>query len=120
MALQQLPQFMADMNANDPLLSNGGRAQVNLRGLGANRTLVLLDGRRMQSSDPTGVIDLNTIPSTMIQSVEIISGGASAVYGSDAVAGVVNFKTREHFQGVEIDGQWGSRPGATPVRNRSQ
>jgi len=107
MALQQLPQFMADMNATDPLLSNGGRAQVNLRGLGANRTLVLLDGRRMQFSDPTGVIDLNTIPSTMIQSVEIISGGASAVYGSDAVAGVVNFKTRDHFQGVEIDGQWG-------------
>lgn len=107
MALQQLPQFMPDMNANDPLLSNGGRAQVDLRGLGANRTLVLLDGRRMQPSDPTGVIDLNTIPSTMIESVEIISGGASAVYGSDAVAGVINFKTRDHFQGVEIDGQWG-------------
>jgi len=107
MALQQLPQFMADMNANDPLLSNGGRAQVDLRGLGANRTLVLLDGRRMQSSDPTGVIDINTIPTSMIESVEIISGGASAVYGSDAIAGVVNFKTREHFQGVEVDGQWG-------------
>ena len=107
MALQQLPQFMPDMNANDPLLSNGGRAQVNLRGLGANRTLVLLDGRRMQSSDPTGVIDLNTIPTTMIESVEIISGGASAVYGSDAIAGVVNFKTRDHFQGIEVDGQWG-------------
>ena len=107
MAIQQLPQFMADMNATDPLLSNGGRAQVNLRGLGANRTLVLLDGRRMQSSDPTGVTDLNTIPSTMIESVEIISGGASAVYGSDAIAGVVNFKTRDHFQGVEVDGQWG-------------
>jgi iron complex outermembrane recepter protein len=107
MALQQLPQFMSDMNATDPLLSNGGRAQVNLRGLGANRTLVLLDGRRMQSSDPTGVIDLNTIPSTMIESVEVISGGASAVYGSDAIAGVVNFKTRDHFQGIEVDGQWG-------------
>jgi iron complex outermembrane receptor protein len=107
MALQQLPQFMPDMNATDPLLSNGGRAQVNLRGLGANRTLVLLDGRRMQSSDPTGVIDLNTIPATMIESVEIISGGASAVYGSDAVAGVINFKTRDHFQGVEVDAQWG-------------
>jgi iron complex outermembrane recepter protein len=107
MALQQLPQFMPDMNANDPLLSNGGRAQVDLRGLGANRTLVLLDGRRMQPSDPTGVIDLNTIPSTMIESVEIISGGASAVYGSDAVAGVINFKTRDHFQGFEVDGQWG-------------
>jgi iron complex outermembrane recepter protein len=107
MALQQLPQFMADMNANDPLLSNGGRAQVDLRGLGANRTLVLLDGRRLQPSDPTGVIDLNTIPSTIIESVEIISGGASAVYGSDAIAGVVNLKTRDHFQGVEVDGQWG-------------
>lgn len=107
MALQQLPQFMPDMNANTPLLSNGGRAQVNLRGLGANRTLVLLDGRRMQSSDPTGVTDLNTIPSTMIESVEIISGGASAVYGSDAISGVINFKTRDSFQGVEVDAQWG-------------
>jgi iron complex outermembrane receptor protein len=107
MALQQLPQFMPDMNANDPLLSNGGRAQVDLRGLGANRTLVLLDGRRMQSSDPTGVIDLNTVPESMIESVEIISGGASAVYGSDAIAGVVNFKTRENFQGIEVDGQYG-------------
>jgi iron complex outermembrane receptor protein len=107
MALQQLPQFMPDMNATDPLLSNGGRANVDLRGLGANRTLVLLDGRRMQSSDPTGVIDLNTLPSTVIQSVEVISGGASAVYGSDAIAGVVNFKTRDNFQGIELDAQYG-------------
>ncbi|HKU14054.1 MAG TPA: TonB-dependent receptor [Steroidobacteraceae bacterium] len=107
MALQQLPQFMPDMNANTPLLSNGGRAQVNLRGLGANRTLVLLDGRRMVASDPTGVIDLNTIPTSMIESVEVISGGASAVYGSDAVAGVVNFKTRENFEGIQIDAQYG-------------
>ena len=107
MALQQLPQFMPDMNANTPLLSNGGRAQVNLRGLGANRTLVLLDGRRMVSSDPTGVIDLNTIPTSMIESVEVISGGASAVYGSDAVAGVINFKTRDNFEGIQLDAQYG-------------
>ena len=107
MALQQLPQFMPDMNATDPLLSNGGRANIDLRGLGANRTLVLLDGRRMQSSDSTGVIDLNTLPSTVIQSVEVISGGASAVYGSDAIAGVVNFKTRDNFQGIELDAQYG-------------
>jgi len=106
MSLQQLPQLTADMNANVPLLSNGGRAQLSLRGLGAGRNLVLLDGRRMVSSDLTGSIDINTIPSTLVESVEIITGGASAVYGSDAISGVINFKLKDNFEGVEIDAQY--------------
>ena len=107
MTLQQLPQLVPDMNANVPLLREGGRAQINLRGLGANRNLVLLDGRRMISSDLSGNIDLNTIPSTLIDSIEIITGGASAVYGSEAIAGVVNFKLKRDFEGFEIDAQYG-------------
>ena len=106
MSLQQLPQLTADMNATVPLLGNGGRAQLNLRGLGAGRNLVLLDGRRMVSSDLTGSIDINTIPSTLIESVEIITGGASAVYGSDAMSGVINFKLKDSFEGLEIDAQY--------------
>jgi outer membrane receptor protein involved in Fe transport len=106
MSLQQLPQLTPDMNATVPLLSNGGRAQLSLRGLGAGRNLVLLDGRRMVSSDLTGNIDINTIPSTLVESVEIITGGASAVYGSDAMSGVINFKLKDDFEGLEVDAQY--------------
>ncbi|HKU14929.1 MAG TPA: TonB-dependent receptor [Steroidobacteraceae bacterium] len=106
MSLQQLPQLTADMNATVPLLGNGGRAQLSLRGLGAGRNLVLLDGRRMVSSDLTGSIDINTIPSTLVESVEIITGGASAVYGSDAMSGVINFKLKDKFEGLEFDAQY--------------
>jgi outer membrane receptor protein involved in Fe transport len=69
---------------------------------------VLLDGRRLQSSNPDGSIDLNTIPMSMIENVEIITGGASATYGSDAIAGVINFKLRRHFNGLELSATHGS------------
>ncbi len=84
---------------------SGGSAQVDLRGMGANRTLVLLNGRRMVSSG-TGAdsaVDLNTIPVAMIRRVEILKDGASAVYGSDAIAGVINIITRKDFDGVQFD-----------------
>lgn len=83
---------------------SGGSATVNLRGMGVQRTLVLLNGRRMVASG-TGAdssVDLNTIPVSMIQSVEILKDGASAVYGSDAIAGVVNIITKKDFQGTEL------------------
>ncbi len=83
---------------------SGGSATVNLRGMGAQRTLVLLNGRRMVSSG-TGAdssVDLNTIPVSMIKSIEILKDGASAVYGSDAIAGVVNIITKKDFEGTEI------------------
>jgi len=83
---------------------SGGSATVNLRGMGVERTLVLLNGRRMVASG-TGAdasVDLNTIPVSMIQSIEILKDGASAVYGSDAIAGVVNIITKKDFVGTEI------------------
>ncbi|MEW6998272.1 TonB-dependent receptor plug domain-containing protein [Colwelliaceae bacterium BS250] len=83
---------------------SGGKATVNLRGMGEQRTLVLLNGRRMVSSG-TGAdasVDLNTIPVAMIKSIEILKDGASAVYGSDAIAGVVNIITKKDFEGTEV------------------
>lgn len=99
--LNTLPQVEADQTA---FLATGstGTATVNLRGLGANRTLVLINGRRLQ---PGGVYteasDVNQIPAAMIERVEVLTGGASATYGADAVAGVVNFIMRR-ADGVEI------------------
>ncbi len=104
--LNTLPQFVPAITSTSNNPSNGGQANVSLRGLGTTRTLVLLDGRRVVPSNATGVVDLNLIPASVIQNVEIITGGASAVYGSDAIAGVVNIKTRE-FKGLEIAGSYG-------------
>ena len=70
-------------------------------------TLVLLDGRRIVPANGNGVVDVNVVPATLIESVEVISGGASAVYGSDAIAGVVNFKLRNDFDGLQFDGGLG-------------
>ncbi|GGY90985.1 MULTISPECIES: TonB-dependent receptor [Shewanella] len=82
-----------------------GIAQVDLRGMGANRTLVLLNGRRMvnSGSGADSAVDLNAIPVAMIQRVEILKDGASAVYGSDAIAGVVNIITKKDFEGFQFD-----------------
>jgi len=106
--LNQMPQFAATSGASNSSQARGGRANANLRGLGISRTLVLLDGKRMQPSDPLGAIDLNTVATPLIQSVEVITGGASAVYGSDAIAGVVNFKLKQNFTGFMLDGQYAS------------
>lgn len=103
----QLPQFAASNANSGASPARQGRANANLRGLGIQRTLVLLDGRRTQPSDPLGAIDLNTIAPALIENVEIITGGASAVYGSDAIAGVVNVKLRRKFEGLELDAQYG-------------
>ncbi|MEI8705238.1 TonB-dependent receptor plug domain-containing protein [Pseudoalteromonas sp. B62] len=88
--------------------ASAGVATVDLRNLGSNRTLVLVNGRRYVSGVPgSSAVDLNTIPSQFIERVEIMTGGASSVYGSDAVAGVVNFVLKDDFEGVEFDGQYG-------------
>ncbi|HEY0301610.1 MAG TPA: TonB-dependent receptor plug domain-containing protein, partial [Rhizomicrobium sp.] len=88
--INSLPQAFGDQGSN---LANGasGTATVNLRGLGPNRNLVLIDGRRAQPANATLTVDVNSIPAAAIANVEIISGGASSVYGADAIAGVVNF-----------------------------
>ena len=106
--ITDMPQFRPGTTA----LSNyppgrGGQSTIALRGTGANRSLVLLDGRRMQPSTGGNVIDLNTVPDALVENVEVISGGASATYGSDAIAGVVNFKLKHHFNGFEVDSQVG-------------
>lgn len=112
----EMPQFSAAQGTNEvgdvqgATGFAGGQSYSDLRGLGPNRALVLIDGRRAISSNPNGSIDLNTIPTSMVQNVEVITGGASATYGSDAIAGVVNFKLRDHFTGLEVTAEHG---GAT-------
>ena len=105
-ALNQLPQFTIGANQTNAGFGGTGQASLNLRGLGAVRNLVLLDGKRLQPSDVLGWIDVNTIPPALIDDVEIISGGASAVYGSDAIAGVVNFRLNPRFEGIAINTQY--------------
>jgi iron complex outermembrane receptor protein len=105
--INNLPQAFADFTST---ASNGasGTATVNLRGLGSQRTLVLVDGKRLMPADPKlPVADLNTIPAALVDHVEVVTGGASAVYGSDALAGVVNFVMKKDFEGVRIDAQYG-------------
>ena len=102
--LNQLPQFVQGQNQSTVgAVADPGRATLNLRGLGENRNLVLLDGRRLPVSSASAAVDVNLIPESILSGVETISGGASAVYGSDAMSGVVNFKSREHFEGVEAN-----------------
>jgi len=103
----QMPQFSASNAGSSSSPARQGRNNANLRGLGIQRTLVLLDGRRMQPSDALGATDLNSISPALIDRIEVITGGASAVYGSDAIAGVINFKLKERFEGFEIDTQYG-------------
>jgi outer membrane receptor protein involved in Fe transport len=105
--INNLPQAFADFGNS---ASNGasGTATVDLRGLGPQRTLVLVDGKRLMPADPKlPVADLNTIPAALVDHVEVVTGGASAVYGSDALAGVVNFVMKKDFEGVRIDAQYG-------------
>jgi iron complex outermembrane receptor protein len=107
----QLPQAFAAQNST---VSNGasGTATVSLRNLdlggSATRTLVLVDGKRLPYGSPNdAAADLNLIPGQMVERVDVLTGGASAVYGSDAIAGVVNFIMKDDFEGVQIDTQYG-------------
>lgn len=101
-ALNQMPQVVPDFNrtANNP---GNGTARINLRGLGAGRTLVMLNGRRLAASGIGSEVDVNMLPQALIERVEVITGGAAAVYGSDAVSGVVNFIARDDFDGLTMD-----------------
>ncbi len=123
--VNQLPQAFAAQNVT---IANGatGTATLNLRGLGSPRTLVLVDGRRMPYGGVTNsAADINQIPTQMVERVDILTGGASAVYGSDAVAGVVNFIMKKDFEGVQVTSQYNvymhendfSGPGETKLRD---
>jgi hypothetical protein len=102
-SLGQLPQFGLGENSSQTGFGTTGQASLNMRSLGSARNLVLLDGRRLQPSNIQQVVDINTLPLPLLESVEVITGGASAAYGSDAIAGVVNFRTRKDFEGVQLD-----------------
>jgi iron complex outermembrane receptor protein len=114
--LNSLPQVVADQGSGLSMGSNG-TATLNLRGLGAQRTLVLVNGRRLQGGDPganlgatpafASAADINQIPVALIDRVDVLTGGASSTYGADAVAGVVNFVMNDHFEGVRLDSNFG-------------
>jgi iron complex outermembrane recepter protein len=116
--LNQLPQFVPAATqftniADGELINTGatltaGAATLSLRGLAPNRNLVLIDGRRAMPVNATMAVDINSIPAAAIQRVEVITGGASSVYGADAVAGVVNFILRKDFEGATINAHYGA------------
>lgn len=105
--INQLPVFSNSVTSHTTNVAGStglvGINQLNLRGLGANRTLVLLDGQRVAPADASGAADANIIPTGLIKRVDVVTGGASASYGSDAVAGVVNFVLDHEFEGVRLD-----------------
>lgn len=105
--LNDMPQVFAAQNST---VSNGssGTATVDLRGLGSQRTLVLVNGRRLPAGTIGGstTADLNSIPANMVERVEVLTGGSSAAYGSDAIGGVVNFILKDDFEGFQFDYQY--------------
>jgi len=103
--VNELPQLIPSTTAssNNP---GGGVSTVDLRGLGATRTLVLVNGRRYVAYDSSQIVDLNTIPAALLEKVEVLTGGRSATYGSDAVAGVINFTTKQNFEGVQANANY--------------
>lgn len=109
--VNQMPALAGSTRpSNSRLNLSSGQAGINalnLRNLGEVRTLVLLDGRRSVASTITGLVDVNTIPQALVKSVEVVTGGASAAYGSDAVAGVVNFILDKKYEGLKVQGDAG-------------
>jgi len=103
--LNNLPQVTPNLSSQSNNPSSNGRAFIDLRGLGTNRNLVLINGRRGMGSTGGGTVDTNTIPTALIDRVEVITGGAATTYGADAVSGVVNFIMKNRFTGFELDAQ---------------
>ena len=122
-ALAQTPALSTSLLSSTPTTSatgQNGQSILNLRNLGANRNLVLLDGRRTVASNQSGTVDLNTLPQNLVSRVDVVTGGASASYGSDAVAGVVNLVLDKEFTGVKGDIGGGiSRLGDLPIMKAS-
>jgi iron complex outermembrane receptor protein len=115
--LNDLPQFSGSRSqftnpgggnvSTSPAAANTAANVINLRNMGFTRTLVLMDGHRLAPTSPDGTVDINMVPQMLLQRVDIVTGGASAVYGSDAVTGVVNFVTDNKFDGVKVNAQTG-------------
>jgi iron complex outermembrane recepter protein len=104
--LRQLPGSVPGIGS---AVNNGsnGTATFNLRGLGANRNLVLINSRRLVPSGTGGVVDLNLLPVALLERAEVLTGGASSVYGADAITGVLNFITKRNFTGLQLDASYG-------------
>ena len=130
--LQSVPKSVMDGLTDLPIF-DGGRSpqtnvgnssqnnashQFNIRNVGITRTLILYDGRRIAPTSPTGEVDADIIPQMLLQRVDVVTGGVSAVYGSDAVAGVVNFITDKNFNGVKFDGHVGVSEYGDDVEER--
>jgi outer membrane receptor protein involved in Fe transport len=99
--LRELPGVVPNLGSNVNNGAGAGGARVDLRGLGPNRNIVLLDGQRITPSNFSGIVDLNNIPLALVERVDVLVGGASTTYGADAVSGVVNFVTRRDFAGLD-------------------
>jgi len=106
--LNELPQIIPGNTRTSNNAGGEDFATVDLRGLGINRTLVLVNGERVPGSSTLGTVDINTIPASLISRIEVVTGGASAVYGSDAIAGVVNFVLKDDYEGAEVNMTYGS------------
>lgn len=124
-ALYKLPSLMQNSGLDIPDSPgrpgdgrrNDGGTKINIHALGSNRTLVLVDGMRMAPTNANGSVSIETIPSQLLERVDLVTGGASAVYGSDAVAGVINFVLNKKFKGVKLNAQTGiSQEGDVPSK----
>ena len=113
--LSNLPQFFGTQSAQRGggiLFGSGGGSYMNMRNLGAVRTLVLFDGSRIAPADKRGSVNIDTIPTALVRSVDVVTGGASAAYGADALGGVVNFVLDRQFEGLKVEvgsgiNEWG-------------
>src|SRR6185503_2983455 len=121
--VSQLPSvgFGGTLRANSNNFGNGaGVSSIDLRNLGLSRTLVLVDGQRHVAGDlNTNAVDINSIPPALVDRVEVVTGGASAIYGSDAVSGVVNIILKKRFEGLQVDAQAGADEGYGKKRSAS-
>jgi iron complex outermembrane recepter protein len=118
-ALQTLPSVVNDGDGESVDNGTAGIATVDLRNLGAKRTLVLVDGKRLVAADASLDVDTNQIPAAMVERIEVLTGGASAVYGSDAVAGVVNIILKKDFEGLTVDSQFSETDHSDGAKNDS-
>lgn len=105
--LNSLPQLSPSLTKTNNNPSSGGAAFLDLRQLGTSRGLTLVNGRRLVPGSSNGAVDISILPGGLMDRVEIITGGASAVYGADAVSGVVNFILKDDFEGMQVSGQYG-------------
>ena len=109
-AMLQLPQFTGSVgrsNTTNTLTGSSSATFLSLRNLGSNRTLIMMDGRRMPPTEHRGRVDSGVMPELLVQRVDVVTGGVSAVYGSDAVTGVVNYIIDDQFEGLKLNAQYG-------------